>query len=193
MSRRTVQAALLGLLLGSAAVALASRPGRQPPITDVTLTHGFKDAVLCSFQPGGERLFAGLEELRYQRSLRISREVGGLPLAIEGRRTSRPSPDGGSADEGTTVGAPADAIRWHGLQVGSFAVGYNRPPESDSLSWREVRLRASPVQVRAMLARLGVRVPPGGYHRINDDHPCGGAMLVTGKAGETSIRCEWGC
>jgi hypothetical protein len=193
MSRRTMQAAWLGMLLGSAAVASASGLGRQPVITDVTPTHGFKDAALCSFQPGGERLFAGLEKLRYQQSLRISREVGGLPLAIEGRRTSRRSPDGGSTDTRETVGAPAGAVGWHGLQVRSFATGYNRPPESDSLSWREVRLRASPLQVRATLARLGVRVPPGGYHRINDDSPCGGALLVTGKAGATTIRCEWGC
>jgi hypothetical protein len=193
MSRWTVQAAWLGTLLGSAAVAFASGHGRQPRGTDVTPTYGFKDAALCSFRPAGERLFDGLEKLRYEESLRISREVGGLRLAIEGRRTSRPAAGGGSIDAGSTAGAPADAIRWHGLKVLSFAVGYNRPPESDSLSWREVRLRASPVQVRAMLTRLGVRMPPGGYHRIKDDHPCGGALLVTGKAGETSIRCEWGC
>jgi hypothetical protein len=193
MSRRKVQAARLGMLLGSAGIALASGPGRQPPITDATPTHGFKDAAICSFQPEGERLFEQLEQLRYKQSLRISREVGGLRLAIDGRRSSRPAGGGGSTDAGATRATPVGAVRWHGLQVRSFAVGYNRPPESDSLYWREVRLSASSAQVKTMLARLGVRVTAGGYHRINDDHPCGGALIVKGKAGETSIRCEWGC
>jgi hypothetical protein len=193
MSRRTVQAAWLGLLLGSATVALGSASGRQPPDSDVTSTHGFKDAALCSLKPRGEQLFDGLAKLRYQRSLRISREVGGLRLAIDGRRTSRPATGGGSTEVGATVATPTGAIRWHGLPVRSLAVGYNRPPESDSLYWREVQLRASPVQVRAMLAKFGVKVPPGGYHRINDDHPCGGALLIRETAGIATIRCEWGC
>lgn len=193
MLRRTMQAVCLGLLVESAIGAIAPAAGRQSPETDVTPTHGFKDARLCTFQPGGERLFDGLEKLRYKQSLRVSREVGGLRLAIDGRRSSRPAAGGGLNDTGATVGAPVRAIQWHGLPVRAFAVGYNRPPESDSLYWREVRLMASSAQVRTMLGRLGVRVPPGGYHRINDDHPCGGALTVNGNAGETSIRCEWGC
>jgi hypothetical protein len=193
MSPRTVGVAWLGMLLRSATVALASGPAREPAITDVTPTHGLKDAALCSFRPGGEQLFDGLEKLRYKQSLQISREVGGLSLAIEGQRSSRPAAGGGSNDRGAIVGAPVRPLRWHGLPVRSFAVGYNRPPESDSSSWREVQLGASPDRVRAMLGRLGVRVPTGGYHRINDDHPCGGALTVKSKAGTTTIRCEWGC
>ena len=193
MSRGTVKASGLGLLVASATVAVASVAGSQPPATDVTPTHGFKDAGLCTFQPGGERLFDGLEKLRFQQSLRVSRDVGGLLLALEGRRTSRAAAGGGSSDAGSTTGTPIRAIRWHNLPVRSFAVGYNRPPESDSLYWREVRLAASSAQVRAMLGRLGVSVPAGGYHRINDDHPCGGALTVRSEAGQTTIRCEWGC
>lgn len=193
MSRRTLQAAGLGLFVASATVAVASGADSQPPAADVTPTHGLKDAGLCAFLPGGERLFDGLEKLRYKQSLRISRDVGGLRLALEGRRSSPAAPGGGSADAGSTAGTPIQAIRWHGLPVRSFAVGYNRPPESDSLYWREVRLTASSAQVRAMLGQLGVSVPAGGYHRINDDHPCGGALTVRSEGGQTTIRCEWGC
>jgi hypothetical protein len=193
MSRWTMSAVCLGLLVGSAAIAVASAAGSQPPMVDVTPTHGFKHAALCTFQPGGERLFGGLEKLRYQRSLQITRDLRGVRLAIIGRRTSRPAQGGGSTDTSATAGAPVQVIRWHGLQIRSIAVGYNRPPESDSLYWREVRLRASPAEVRSMLRQLDVRVPAGGYHRIKDDHPCGGALSVTGTAGEATIRCEWGC
>ncbi len=190
MLRRTMQAVCLGLLVESAIGTIAPAAGRQSPETDVTPTHGFKDARLCTFQPGGERLFDGLEKLRYKQSIRISHNVRGLRLAVEGRRTSRAVAGGALTDMGATVAAPVDAIRWHGLPVRSFGVGYKRPAESDSLYWREVRLRASAAQVRATLGRLAVRVPADGYHRIKDDHPCGGALTVKSRAGETSIRCE---
>ena len=193
MARRAIQAVCLGLLVGSTVIAIASAAGSQPPAPDITSTHGLENAGLCSFASGGERLFSGLEKLRYKQSLHVSREVGGVRLSLDGRRTSRLAAGGGSNETGLTVGVPVRPIRWHGLPVRAFAVGYNRPPESDSLYWREVRLSASSAQVRTLLGRSGVRVPPGGYHRIKDDHPCGGALTLKSKTGETSIRCEWGC
>jgi len=193
MSRWTMDPMWLGLVLGAAAAAATTGGGGNLRAADVTATHGFKDARQCSFQPGGERVFRVLEKLHYNTLLRASREVGALRLTIQGERTSRPDPLGGSHEAGTTVAAPVGAIQWHGLPVQSFAVGYDRPPETDSSSWREVRLRASSAQARALLQRLGVSVPPGGYYRIHDGSACGGALMVKSKGGQTSIRCEWGC
>lgn len=193
MARWTMDPMWLGLVLGAAAAAATSEGGGNLWAAEITGTHGFKDARQCSFQPEGERLFGVLEKLRYNTLLRTSREAGALRLTIQGERTSQPDPSGGPREAGSTVAAPVGAVRWHGLPVQSFAVGYDRPPESDGSSWREVRLRASSAQVRAMLQRLGVSVPPGGYYRIHDRSACGGALVLKSKEGQTSIRCEWGC
>jgi hypothetical protein len=193
MSRKMIEVVCLSLLAAMATAVPSLAAAGPTRATDITATHGFKEAALCSFQPGGKRLFEALERLSYKQALRTSREVGGLRLDVEGRRTSKGSIGGGSAEAASTVGTPTAAVLWHGLQVRSFAVGYDRPPEADAVSWREVRLRASPAQVRAMLGRLGLRVPPGGYHHIDDEGPCGGALTVNSKAGEAAIRCEWGC
>lgn len=182
-----------GLLIASAAIVAAATPSSRLNAVDITRTHGFKDARACSFRSKGEGLFNGLGSLRYKQSLRLTRQIGGIDLALNGRRTSRPDPSGGSDDEGATVGTPVRPVRFHGLPVRSFATGFFSPAESDLQYWREVRLNASPAEVRGILARLGVRVPARGYYSINDDHPCGGALSVKGKAGKTSIRCEWGC
>lgn len=185
------------MTIGSAAIVAAATPGDLPRAAEITRTHGFKEARLCTFQSGGEKLFDELGTLRYKRSLRLKRKIGGLDLAIDGRRTSRPDPSGGFDAAEATTGTPLRPIRMHGLQVRSFAVGSEQHAESDGLGWREVRLKASPERVRGMLGKLGVKVPARGYHSIDDEHPdghpCGGAISIKGGAGETSIRCEWGC
>lgn len=183
----------LGLLAG-AGMMLGSATASSPPNAAViTRLYGFKNAGLCTFQPAGEKLFEGLGKLRYGQSLRLHREIGGLELAIDGRRTSVPDPSGGSDDWGETVAKPIRPVSWYGFPVRSFVSGYEQPAESDYQYWREVRLDASPAQARALLRQVGVKAPAGGYHSIKDDHPCGGALSVQGKAGATTIRCAWGC
>lgn len=183
----------VGAVLASAASVAAVTPSNQTSAADITPTHGLKIARLCTFQRGGEGIFDGLGKLRYKQSLRLERRISGLDLAIEGRRSSRPDPSGGVDIEEVTVGTPVRPLRMHGLPLRSFAVGFDQQAESDGSSWRELRLRGSPAQVRGMLGKVGVKVPTRGYHEIKDDHPCGGALSVQGKAGETSIRCSWGC
>lgn len=183
----------LGLLLGSATILVAATPAGRQKADDITHTHGFRNAKACTFQTAGENLFSGLGKLSYKRSLRIRRDIGGLNLGVEGKRSTRPDPSGGTDISETTVGTPLRPVRMHGLPLRSFAVGVEQRAESDGYYYRDVRLDASPGQARAMLRRMGVTAPANGYYAIKDDHPCGGALSVDGKAGATTIRCGWGC
>ena len=183
----------LGLLAGAAAVLAGAARSGPPNAVDVTRSHGFKSSKVCTFQPAGEKLFAGLEGLRYKKSLRITRELGGLVLAIDGRSSSVPDPSGGSDNEDITVATPVRPVRWHGLPVRSFAAGSKQAAESDLQSWREIRLDATPAQARALLRRLGVTVPASGYQSVDSSHHCGGSVSVESKAGVTAITCSEGC
>lgn len=183
----------LGLLASAAAILVGAARSGPPNATDITRSHGFKNARMCTFRPAGEKLFDGLNELKFKKSLRLTREIGGLDLAIDGRRSSIPDPSSGSDEAGSTVATPVRPVKWHGLPVRSFVTGHSQAAESDLQYWREVRLDASPTQVRAALRRLGANVPAGGYQSIEDDHPCGGAISVGGKKGSATLRCGWGC
>jgi hypothetical protein len=186
-------AAWTAALIAPAGAAAASAAGVGTSTLDITATHGFSDAKRCAFRFGGERLFTDLEKLGDNTLLRAFREVGGLRLVTSTRRTSRPDPAGGSYEAGATVSVPLERVRWHGLPLYSVGAGFSRPPESDGTYWREVTLSASTTRVRSMLARLGVKVAPGGYHSVSGGQACGGALTVVGKGARARIRCEWVC
>ena len=184
---------LLGLAICSAAIVAAATPGAPPKPVDITRSHGFKNARMCTFQPAGEKLFEGIDSLRYKKSLRLIRKISGIDLAIDGRRSSVPDSSGGSDVAGSAIATPVRPVRWHGLPVRSFVTGYSQEAESDLQYWNEIRVDASPAQARALLRRLGVKYPASGSYIIRSNDPCDRALSVEGKVGMTTIQCAGGC
>lgn len=183
----------LGMLVGAAAILVGAARSGTPKAVDITRTHGFKDARMCTLQPAGEQLFEGMGALKFKKSLRLTRKIGGIDLAIGGRRSSVPDPSGGSDVAGSTIATPVRPVRWHGMPVRSFATGYSQEAESDLQYWNEIRVDASAAQARALLRRLGVNYPVSGSYIIRSNDPCDRALSVEGKAGVTTIQCAGGC
>lgn len=173
------------------------------PVTDLTPTIGFADARTCRLVPEGERIVDAMmtaqRKARPGTSLttgwrRMANHPGLVRMPGSWDIVTRVVPArNGDTDRGAEIRLTPGAVL-HGLRVTSIATRFQQPAESDSYTSRTFTFDAPPEQVRAMMARLGAKVPPApGHLAIPDpDEVQPGAITIEGKGGRTELTCGWG-